>query len=55
MKAQFKQWYELLLVDSKGAEETIAKVKSKGLAFLMLEAMKPIYENGRTQYTVIMR
>ena len=52
-----KIWYEISITNKEEGfpdyEETILKVKSKGLAYQSLQLVKGIYEN--TKYTVVMK
>ena len=46
-----KQWYEIKLTHEDGFKETVVKVKSKGLAYIVLQQIKITYAN--TDFKVI--
>jgi len=48
-----KQWYEIILTNSEdNYTETIARVKSKGLAYIVKEALKDTYKNTLYNVTI---
>lgn len=47
-----KIWYEIQLTNADGFNEIIARVKSKGLAYIVLQQLVLTYAN--TNYTVKM-